>query len=132
MTETESSPAASVLGPSKRAAAWEQLGREQFDVVVIGGGVVGSGCALDAATRGLKVALVEARDLASGTSSRSSKMFHGGLRYLEQLEFGLVREALYERELSLTRLAPHLVSGYKNGNGLTKCGASLVNDNSRS
>lgn len=68
-----------------------------------------AGCALDAATRGLKVALVEARDLASGTSSRSSKMFHGGLRYLEQLEFGLVREALYERELSLTTLAPHLV-----------------------
>ena len=78
-------------------------------MVVIGGGVVGSGCALDAATRGLKVALVEARDFASGTSSRSSKMFHGGLRYLEQLEFGLVREALYERELSLTTLAPHLV-----------------------
>ena len=65
--------------------------------------------ALDAATRGLKVALVEARDFASGTSSRSSKMFHGGLRYLEQLEFGLVREALHERELSLTTLAPHLV-----------------------
>jgi glycerol-3-phosphate dehydrogenase len=89
--------------------AWERLGDEQFDVVVIGGGVVGSGCALDAATRGLKVAMVEARDFASGTSSRSSKMFHGGLRYLEQLEFGLVREALYERELSLTTLAPHLV-----------------------
>lgn len=99
----------SMLGPPQRAQAWERLGAEQFDVVVIGGGVVGSGCALDAATRGLKVALVEARDLASGTSSRSSKMFHGGLRYLEQLEFGLVREALYERELSLTRLAPHLV-----------------------
>ncbi|SPM32621.1 Glycerol-3-phosphate dehydrogenase, partial [Mycobacterium rhizamassiliense] len=99
----------SVLGPEQRAAAWQRLGAEQFDVVVIGGGVVGSGCALDAATRGLKVALVEARDFASGTSSRSSKMFHGGLRYLEQLEFGLVREALYERELSLTRLAPHLV-----------------------
>ncbi|WAJ46320.1 glycerol-3-phosphate dehydrogenase/oxidase [Mycobacterium sp. Aquia_216] len=97
------------LGPQQRAAAWERLGSEQFDVVVIGGGVVGSGCALDAATRGLKVALVEARDFASGTSSRSSKMFHGGLRYLEQLEFGLVREALHERELSLTRLAPHLV-----------------------
>ncbi|MGV7824805.1 glycerol-3-phosphate dehydrogenase [Mycobacterium kansasii] len=100
---------AGTLGPQQRALAWERLSAEQFDVVVIGGGVVGSGCALDAATRGLKVALVEARDLASGTSSRSSKMFHGGLRYLEQLEFGLVREALYERELSLTTLAPHLV-----------------------
>lgn len=103
------SDALSELGPPQRAAAWKRLGAEQFDVVVIGGGVVGSGCALDAATRGLKVALVEARDFASGTSSRSSKMFHGGLRYLEQLEFGLVREALHERELSLTRLAPHLV-----------------------
>jgi len=101
--------AASSLGPRQRALAWERLGAEQFDVVVIGGGVVGSGCALDAATRGLKVALVEARDFASGTSSRSSKMFHGGLRYLEQLEFGLVREALFERELTLTKLAPHLV-----------------------
>lgn len=97
------------LGPEQRLAAWKRLGTQQFDVVVIGGGVVGSGCALDAATRGLKVALVEARDFASGTSSRSSKMFHGGLRYLEQLEFGLVREALHERELSLTTLAPHLV-----------------------
>ena len=99
----------SFLGPEQRASAWERLGSEQFDVVVIGGGVVGSGSALDAATRGLKVAMVEARDFASGTSSRSSKMFHGGLRYLEQLEFGLVREALFERELSLTTLAPHLV-----------------------
>ena len=97
------------LGPSQRAEAWQRLGDEQYDVVVIGGGVVGAGAALDAATRGLKVALVEARDFASGTSSRSSKMFHGGLRYLEQLEFGLVREALHERELSLTTLAPHLV-----------------------
>ncbi|WP_407685812.1 glycerol-3-phosphate dehydrogenase/oxidase [Mycobacterium sp. HUMS_1102779] len=100
---------ASELGPRQREIAWQRLGSEQFDVVVIGGGVVGSGCALDAATRGLKVAQVEARDFASGTSSRSSKMFHGGLRYLEQLEFGLVREALYERELALTTLAPHLV-----------------------
>ena len=98
-----------ILGPQQRAHAWQRLGTEQFDVVVIGGGVVGAGCALDAATRGLKVAMVEARDFASGTSSRSSKMFHGGLRYLEQLEFGLVREALHERELSLTTLAPHLV-----------------------
>ena len=97
------------LSPQQRAQAWQRLGSEQFDVVVIGAGVVGAGCALDAATRGLKVALVEARDFAAGTSSRSSKMFHGGLRYLEQLEFGLVREALHERELALTTLAPHLV-----------------------
>ncbi|WP_024802397.1 glycerol-3-phosphate dehydrogenase [Nocardia sp. BMG51109] len=97
------------LGPAQRADSWERLGKDHFDMVVIGGGVVGAGIALDAATRGLEVALVEARDLASGTSSRSSKMFHGGLRYLEQLEFGLVREALHERELSLKTLAPHLV-----------------------
>lgn len=102
-------PGSQFLGPAQRERAWDQLQKEQFDVVVIGGGVVGAGVALDAATRGLKVALVEARDFASGTSSRSSKMFHGGLRYLEQLEFGLVREALRERELSLTTLAPHLV-----------------------
>jgi len=97
------------LGTAEREHAWQRLGSETFDLVVIGGGVVGAGTALDAATRGLRVALVEARDLASGTSSRSSKLFHGGLRYLEQLEFGLVREALRERELMLTRLAPHLV-----------------------
>jgi glycerol-3-phosphate dehydrogenase len=97
------------LGPSEREESWQRLEAETFDVVVIGGGVVGVGAALDAATRGLRVALVEARDLASGTSSRSSKLFHGGLRYLEQLEFGLVREALRERELMLTRIAPHLV-----------------------
>lgn len=97
------------LGPLYREQAWRRMGAEQFDIVVIGGGVVGVGAALDAATRGLRVALVEARDIASGTSSRSSKMFHGGLRYLEQLEFGLVREALHERELSLSLLAPHLV-----------------------
>jgi glycerol-3-phosphate dehydrogenase len=97
------------LGQEERERDWQRLGSETFDVVVVGGGVVGVGTALDAATRGLRVALVEARDLASGTSSRSSKLFHGGLRYLEQLEFGLVREALRERELMLTRLAPHLV-----------------------
>ena len=102
-------PGAQFLGPDQREQAWDELQKQQFDVVVIGAGVVGAGVALDAATRGLKVALVEARDFASGTSSRSSKMFHGGLRYLEQLEFGLVREALRERELSLTTLAPHLV-----------------------
>jgi glycerol-3-phosphate dehydrogenase len=97
------------LGLAERERDWQRLGSETFDVVVVGGGVVGVGTALDAATRGLRVALVEARDLASGTSSRSSKLFHGGLRYLEQLEFGLVREALRERELMLTRIAPHLV-----------------------
>ena len=96
------------LGPAERAASFERLGRETFDVVVIGGGVVGAGAALDAVTRGLSVALVEARDLASGTSSRSSKLFHGGLRYLEMFEFGLVREALRERELMLTKICPHL------------------------
>ncbi|MGW6493870.1 glycerol-3-phosphate dehydrogenase/oxidase [Nonomuraea angiospora] len=82
---------------------------QDFDVVVVGGGVVGAGIALDAATRGLDVALVEARDFASGTSSRSSKLIHGGLRYLEQLNFELVREALRERALLLQRIAPHLV-----------------------
>ncbi len=97
------------LGPANREESWQRLGSESFDLVVVGGGVVGVGTALDAATRGLRVALVEARDLASGTSSRSSKLFHGGLRYLEQLEFGLVREALRERELMLTTIAPHLV-----------------------
>ncbi|WP_280417189.1 glycerol-3-phosphate dehydrogenase/oxidase [Nocardia carnea] len=102
-------PGSQFLGPDQRRTAWDRLGKDHFDVIVVGGGVVGAGIALDAATRGLRVALVEARDLASGTSSRSSKMFHGGLRYLEQLEFGLVREALKERELSMARLAPHLV-----------------------
>ncbi|MEV0252062.1 glycerol-3-phosphate dehydrogenase/oxidase [Nocardia sp. NPDC050712] len=106
-------PETQFLGPQQRRDAWERFGKEHFDVVVVGGGVVGSGIALDAATRGLRVALVEARDLASGTSSRSSKMFHGGLRYLEQMEFGLVREALKERELALSSLAPHLVKPLK-------------------
>ena len=97
------------LGPAEHKAAWERLTSEHLDVLVVGGGVTGAGAALDAATRGLTVGLVEARDLASGTSSRSSKLFHGGVRYLEKLDFSLVREALRERELSLTRLAPHLV-----------------------
>lgn len=97
------------LGIVDREESWQCLGKDSFDLVVIGGGVVGTGTALDAATRGLRVALIEARDLGSGTSSRSSKLVHGGLRYLEQLEFSLVREALAERELLLNRLAPHLV-----------------------
>jgi glycerol-3-phosphate dehydrogenase len=102
-------PGLGQLGPEQREQSWQAMAGQHVDLVVIGGGVVGAGTALDAATRGLRVALVEARDLASGTSSRSSKLFHGGLRYLEQLEFGLVREALRERELMLNRLAPHLV-----------------------
>ena len=97
------------LGPAERSAALEALAAEELDVLVVGGGVVGAGAALDAVTRGLSVGLVEARDWASGTSSRSSKLVHGGLRYLEMLDFGLVREALRERGLLLQRLAPHLV-----------------------
>ena len=98
------------LGPRQRDDAWDHLSTSTFDVLVVGGGITGAGVALDAATRGLRVALVEARDLASGTSSRSSKLFHGGLRYLEMLDFSLVREALHERNLMLTTLAPHLVT----------------------
>ena len=97
------------LGPEARRAALARMAEEVFDVVVVGGGVTGAGCALDAATRGLSVALIEQRDIAAGTSSRSSKLIHGGLRYLEQLNFGLVREALEERSLLLGRLCPHLV-----------------------
>ncbi|MEU2350537.1 glycerol-3-phosphate dehydrogenase/oxidase [Modestobacter sp. NPDC049651] len=97
------------LGPEQRARSWAELAEGEFDVLVVGGGVTGAGVALDAVTRGLRTALVEARDFASGTSSRSSKLFHGGLRYLESFEFNLVREALHERDLSVNRLAPHLV-----------------------
>jgi glycerol-3-phosphate dehydrogenase len=103
----------SALGPEARewslAAMTGRSGELELDVLVVGGGVVGAGTALDAVTRGLSTGLVEQRDLASGTSSRSSKLVHGGLRYLEMLDFGLVREALQERGLLLTRLAPHLV-----------------------
>lgn len=96
------------LSPDRRAHDLEAMAAEELDVLVIGGGVVGAGAALDATTRGLRVGLVEARDYAAGTSSRSSKLVHGGLRYLEQLDFGLVREALRERALILHHLAPHL------------------------
>ena len=98
------------LSPQARTEAIEAMadGRE-LDILVIGGGVVGTGSALDAATRGLTTGLLEARDFASGTSSRSSKLVHGGLRYLEMLDFRLVHEALQERGLLLQRLAPHLV-----------------------
>ena len=97
------------LNPAQRLAALKSLAGEDFDLLIIGGGVTGVGAALDAASRGLKVALVESQDFASGTSSRSSKLIHGGLRYLEQYDFKLVREALHERELMVSSLAPHLV-----------------------
>ncbi len=101
------------MSPASRAAAITHLEssgpHDELDVLVVGGGVVGCGSALDAVTRGLTTGLIEARDFASGTSSRSSKLIHGGLRYLEMLDFRLVHEALQERGLLLTRLAPHLV-----------------------
>ena len=92
-----------------RGRQLERLAAEVFDVLVVGGGVTGCGIALDAASRGLSVALIEKRDFAAGTSSRSSKLIHGGLRYLERFDLGLVREALHERALLAQRLAPHLV-----------------------
>jgi glycerol-3-phosphate dehydrogenase len=92
-----------------RADALAALERDHFDVVVVGGGITGAGVALDAATRGYSVALVERADFSSGTSSRSSKLVHGGLRYLQNFDLGLVREALLERSL-LVALAPHLVT----------------------
>ncbi|MGW4222641.1 glycerol-3-phosphate dehydrogenase/oxidase [Streptomyces bauhiniae] len=97
------------LDPAQRAEALAEMAERELDVLVVGGGIVGAGTALDAATRGLATGLIEARDWASGTSSRSSKLIHGGLRYLEMLDFPLVREALKERGLLLERLAPHLV-----------------------
>jgi glycerol-3-phosphate dehydrogenase len=100
---------AGVLNAHSRRDALAALATEELDVLVIGGGIVGAGCALDAAARGLKVGVVEAQDWASGTSSRSSKLVHGGIRYLEQLDFHLVHEALGERGLLLNTLAPHLV-----------------------
>ena len=99
----------SQLNPDQRQSAITALGSESFDVLVIGGGVNGVGAALDAASRGLKVALIESQDIAAGTSSRSSKLIHGGLRSLEQYDVKLVREALHERELLVSTLCPHLV-----------------------
>ena len=97
------------FGPAARAHALERCASETFDVLVVGGGVTGCGAALDAASRGLSVALVEKRDFAAGTSSRSSKLIHGGLRYLENFDIELVREALHERRYLVERIAPHLV-----------------------
>src|SRR5207249_2662164 len=91
-----------------RGVALSRMAEEDFDLLVIGGGITGAGVAVDAATRGLRTALVERGDFASGTSSKSSKLVHGGLRYLQQREVGLVYEGLAERQVAL-RNAPHLV-----------------------
>src|SRR3984893_10954549 len=101
--------ATSSAGRVPRARALTRLASAPFDVLVIGGGITGAGVALDAASRGLKTALVEKDDFASGTSSKSSKMIHGGLRYLQQREYRLVYENLAERQRLLDN-APHLVS----------------------
>jgi glycerol-3-phosphate dehydrogenase len=98
------------LNPAQRAASLAAATSGTHDVIVVGGGVTGAGAALDAALRGLSVVLVEAGDLAAGTSSRSGKTFHGGLRYLEQLNFSLVRSALKERDLMVDVICPHLAS----------------------
>jgi glycerol-3-phosphate dehydrogenase len=99
-----------LLSPERRRADRARLADEVVDVLVIGGGVTGAGAALDAASRGLSVGLLEARDWAAGTSSRSSKLVHGGLRYLEQFAFPLVHEALSERSRLVQTIAPHLVT----------------------
>jgi glycerol-3-phosphate dehydrogenase len=109
MTMPNSVTRSSKLGPEEREAALARLKEKELDILVVGGGIVGAGSAMDAVTRGLSVGILEARDWASGTSSRSSKLVHGGIRYLEQLDFRLVREALIERGLLLQVLAPHLV-----------------------
>jgi len=100
--------AGSARADERRRADLESLAAGPWDVVIVGGGIVGSGALLDAASRGMRAALVEQDDIAAGTSSRSSRLIHGGLRYLEQFRFGLVREALAERS-RLLNLAPHLV-----------------------
>ena len=110
-----------------RAQALEALGRERFDVAVIGGGITGAGVALDAASRGYSVALLERADYASGTSSRSSKLVHGGLRYLQHFDIGLVREALLERQLLVALGAPGLVVARDGaGAGLCLGGGSVL------
>ncbi|MEQ9307652.1 MAG: FAD-dependent oxidoreductase, partial [Marinoscillum sp.] len=97
---------------NERNALIEKLGTTRYDLVIIGGGVTGAGIALDAASRGIKTALVEKNDFASGTSSKSTKLIHGGLRYLKQFEVALVREVGQERAV-VHHLAPHLVKSEK-------------------
>ena len=101
------------FNPEYFEQTWNDYSTEDYDVVIIGGGSVGAGAAVDAATRGLKTAVLESQDFAAGTSSRSSKMFHGGLRYLAMFDFRLVAESLKERELNMSTLAPHLVKPLK-------------------
>src|SRR5689334_5575820 len=103
-------PDSSVLNLEQRTRSLATASTATHDVVVIGAGATGAGAALDAVGRGLSVVLIEAGDLAAGTSSRSGKTLHGGLRYLEQLNFSLVFGALRERDLTIRTLAPHLVS----------------------
>jgi glycerol-3-phosphate dehydrogenase len=106
---TAAGGASTALSPAHREWSRRRLASEVLDILVVGGGVTGTGAVLDAASRGLSAGLIEARDYAAGASSKSSKLIHGGLRYLEMLDFALVREALRERQLLLTKLAPHLV-----------------------
>ena len=101
------------FNPEYFEKTWNDYSTEDYDVVIIGGGSVGAGAAVDAATRGLKTAVLESQDFAAGTSSRSSKMFHGGLRYLAMFDFRLVAESLKERELNMSTLAPHLAKPLK-------------------
>lgn len=129
MAPTEPSPdLAGSLDLRDRAEAFARLEREPFDVVVIGAGITGAGVARDAAQRGLRVALIEARDVASGTSSRSSKMIHGGLRYLAQGDVALVREAATERQVlrriapQLTRMSPFVMPGSRRGIATMRAG----------
>ncbi len=109
MSKTTTSPGTGRLNIAQRDSARAAMKSQVLDILVIGGGVVGAGAALDAASRGLAVGIIEQSDWASGTSSRSSKLVHGGIRYLEQLNFKLVKEALVERGLLLRTIAPHLV-----------------------
>ena len=107
---SENDNARGILGPSQRADDLARSNSQIFDLVIVGAGVTGAGAALDAAARGLKVALLESEDIAFGTSSRSGKTLHGGLRYLQQLNFSLVREAAHERNLLISRVAPYLAT----------------------